>query len=214
VSEQISTLAGKGGLFEIPRRSAEVSASRRRKSLNTRAFRWERLLLPFTAELQMKIALVALLLLISMALVAGFWARSQPTPVASPGGADTTSAPPSHSHTGLQDFAVKGRVPAYFTTAPDLATLPAILSPELFTGNQRLAYQAAKEIPQVMAQLPCYCHCDRGHGHKSLHSCFESEHGVNCGICIGEALMAYNLHKKGERVTEIRKQIIAAYGEQ
>ena len=162
----------------------------------------------------MKIVLAAFLLMICMALVAGFWSRSRPTPVVSPPRAETSAAPPSHNHTGLEDFAVKGRVPAYFSTAPDPATLAPILSPNLFTGNQRLAYQAVKEIPQVMAQLPCYCHCDRGHGHKSLHSCFESEHGEGCGICIGEALMAYNLHKKGERVTEIRKQIIAAYGDQ
>ena len=91
--------------------------------------------------------------------------------------------------------------------------LPPTLSPELFTGNEKLAYQAAKEIPQTLAQLPCYCHCDRSQNHKSLHSCFESEHGENCGICIGEALMARNLHRTGMNVGEIRKRIIAAYGQ-
>jgi len=64
-----------------------------------------------------------------------------------------------------------------------------------------------------LAQLPCYCHCDRGQGHKSLHSCFESEHGADCGICINEALMAYSLQKQGVGVSEIRKQIIDAYGQ-
>ena len=123
------------------------------------------------------------------------------------------SPPPTHEHLQTHEYAVKGRVPAYYVTQPGLGTLQPTLSPELFAGNQKLAYQAAKDIPQVLAQLPCYCHCDRSQGHKSLHSCFESEHGENCGICIGEALMAYNLHKQEVSVSEIRRQIIEAYGE-
>jgi hypothetical protein len=111
------------------------------------------------------------------------------------------------------DHAQMVRVPAYLTQAPNLITLRPTLSPELFTGNKKLAYQAAREIPQTLAQLPCYCHCDKGHGHKSLHSCFESEHGENCGVCIGEAIMAYQLQKKANlNVPEIRDRIIAAYG--
>jgi hypothetical protein len=121
-------------------------------------------------------------------------------------------SPPAPDQIHMHEFAAVGRVPAYYTTAPDPAALPPTLAPEVFTGNKKLAYQAAKEIPQILAQLPCYCHCDRGHGHKSLHSCFESEHGEGCGICIAEAVMAHNLHKEGASVVEIRKQIIAAYG--
>jgi hypothetical protein len=117
---------------------------------------------------------------------------------------------PEQAH--IHEFAARGRVPAHHTTAPDRATLAPTLSPALFTGNIRLAYEAAQEIPQTLAQLPCYCHCDRGHGHKSLHSCFESEHGENSGICNGEALNARNLQKQGMDVSKIRKEIIAAYG--
>jgi len=40
----------------------------------------------------------------------------------------------------------------------------------------------------------------------------QSEHGENCGICMGEAIMAHNLHNRGVSASEIRKQIIAAYG--
>ena len=127
-----------------------------------------------------------------------------PAPVAKP-------APPRQDH--IHEYPAKGRVPAYYTSAPDLKTLRPTLSPELFTGNTKLAYRAAKEIPETLAQLPCYCHCDRGHNHKSLYSCFESEHGENCGICIGEAVMAYNLEKQGVSVNEIRIRVIAAYGQ-
>jgi hypothetical protein len=122
------------------------------------------------------------------------------------------SEPHSHDGMGMGDYAVTGRIPAHYETAPTAGTLSPTLSPEMFVGNKRLGYQAAKGIPEVLAQLPCYCHCDRGHGHKSLHSCFESEHGENCGICIGEAIMAQSLHKSGRTDKEIREQIIAAYG--
>jgi hypothetical protein len=104
------------------------------------------------------------------------------------------------------------RVPAHFITPPSLNELAPTLSPDLFWGNSRLAYKAAKEIPQTLAQLPCYCHCDMNLGHKSLQSCFVTEHGDSCGICIGEALMAYQLEKQKVPIEEIRKRIIAAYG--
>jgi hypothetical protein len=39
-----------------------------------------------------------------------------------------------------------------------------------------------------------------------------TEHADSCGICIGEALMAYQLEKQKVPMQEIRKRIIAAYG--
>lgn len=161
----------------------------------------------------MKKLLIALLLLVIAAVVVAMQAGNQQASKTT-SATDVKDRPSTQSHNGhgMGDYAATGRIPAYYQTAPDISTLPLTLSPELFTGNKKLAYQAAREIPQTLAQLPCYCHCDRGHGHKSLHSCFESEHGENCGICIGEALMAHNLQKRGVAVTEIRKQIIAAYG--
>jgi hypothetical protein len=160
----------------------------------------------------MKLMIVALALLIAAIIVVSSGSKDQ-APVARESApvSERASQPPQeqiHTH----EYAATGRVPAYYATVPDLAKLTPTLSPELFTGNQKLAYKAAKEIPQTLAQLPCYCHCDRSQNHKSLHSCFESEHGENCGICINEALMAHNLQKQGVAVSEIRKKIIAAYG--
>jgi hypothetical protein len=164
-------------------------------------------------ELKMKKLLIVLFLLVIAALVVATRLGSQQPPkTISAAQVSDHSTTPAHDGYGMGDYAATGRIPAYYSTAPDPGNLPPTLSPEIFTGNKRLAYQAAKEIPQVLAQLPCYCHCDRGHGHKSLHSCFQSEHGENCGICIGEALMAQSLDKRGVSVGEIRKQIIAAYG--
>jgi hypothetical protein len=164
-------------------------------------------------ELQMKKLLIVLVLLVVAAVVVAMRSgNQQPRQTMSAAQVNDHSKMQAHDGYGMGDYAATGRIPAYYSTAPDVSSLPPTLSPELFTGNKKLAYQAAKDIPQTLAQLPCYCHCDRGHGHKSLHSCFESEHGENCGICMGEALMAQSLQKRGVSVAEIRKQIIAAYG--
>lgn len=106
-------------------------------------------------------------------------------------------------------------VPAHYETAPALSSLVATLDPAKFNGKTRQAYQAAKDIPQTLAQLPCYCHCDRGMGHKSLHSCFEDDHAAHCATCTDEALMAYRLQKE-QRLSakQIREQIIAAFSDQ
>jgi hypothetical protein len=156
--------------------------------------------------------LVGSTLLMVAVIAVGLWSRDQTPRSGSSAVVIQRASQPSQEQNQMREYATKGRVPAYYTSTADMARLPPTLSPELFTGNKKLAYQAAKEIPETLAQLPCYCHCDRGHNHKSLHSCFESEHGENCGICIGEALVAYNLQKQGVAVSEIRKQIIATYG--
>ena len=102
------------------------------------------------------------------------------------------------------------RVPAFYETPP--STLPATLAPDKFTGKTFAAYKAVREIPNTIAQLPCYCHCDEAHGHRSLHSCYESEHASGCAVCVDEVLMAYELEKqKGLKPNEIRKLIIEKY---
>lgn len=104
------------------------------------------------------------------------------------------------------------RVPAHYEEPPSVSSLGPTLSPEKFTGITRRAYQAAREIPQTIAQLPCYCHCDQSMGHKSLHSCFGDDHAAHCATCAGEALMAYRLEKEQKlSVAQIRDRIIAEY---
>ncbi|HZE72668.1 MAG TPA: CYCXC family (seleno)protein [Pyrinomonadaceae bacterium] len=105
------------------------------------------------------------------------------------------------------------RVPAHYEVAPASAELSAVLPAAQFTGKTREAYEAAKQIPVMLAQMPCYCHCDRGMGHKSLHSCFEDDHAAHCATCVDEALMTYRLQKKGLSADQIRKQIIAEFGD-
>jgi hypothetical protein len=105
------------------------------------------------------------------------------------------------------------QIPAHYESAPPSSKLAATLPPERFSGKAREAYKAVRESPQLIAQMPCYCHCDRSLGHKSLHSCFEDDHAANCATCIDEALMAYQLQKRGMSPTQIREQIIAQFGD-
>ncbi len=53
-----------------------------------------------------------------------------------------------------------------------------VLSPSLFVGRAREAYAAAREYPEVMDQVFCYCECDEPPTyHKTLLSCFTDNHG-------------------------------------
>jgi hypothetical protein len=127
------------------------------------------------------------------------------------GTSQTTAAKPD-AHEG-HSHGEPGRVPSYAKTSADLKNLPPVLPASQFTGMTRMAYAAVKEIPQTIAQLPCYCHCDEGFGHKSLQTCFTDDHASHCAVCVEEALLAYKLQKE-ERLTpaQIRERIIAQYG--
>jgi hypothetical protein len=52
------------------------------------------------------------------------------------------------------------------------------LDPALFVGRARLAHRVAREIPDVLDRLYCYCGCDRSAGHKSLLSCYTDNHAA------------------------------------
>jgi hypothetical protein len=85
------------------------------------------------------------------------------------------------------------------------------LNPEYFVGATKAAYQIAKEIPEVLDSLHCYCECKKNFGHKSLLSCYVDDHGAYCDICMDEAFMAYELHKQGKSVAEIRRAVDERY---
>jgi hypothetical protein len=134
-----------------------------------------------------------------------------------PKGTDTDSHTASHTPADRPATPVQPAakvIPAYFETAPSRASLGPTLAPEKFTGLTRDAYRAAREIPVTLAQMPCYCHCDRGMGHKSLHSCFEDDHASHCAVCVDEALLAYKLDKEGKLTApQIRERINATFGQ-
>jgi hypothetical protein len=104
------------------------------------------------------------------------------------------------------------RVPAHYEDAASAQPLKPTLDPQQFFGKTREAYQVAREIPATLAQLPCYCYCDQGFGHKSLHSCYESDHSSHCATCVDEALLAYQLEKEQKlSPAQIREKIIERF---
>lgn len=86
-----------------------------------------------------------------------------------------------------------------------------VMNPRYLGGRAGEAYHAAAEIPDVLDHLYCYCECETSVGHKSLKSCFTDLHGVYCGICQEQALMALRLHRQGVSLLEIRQRVDAAF---
>ena len=78
------------------------------------------------------------------------------------------------------------------------------LDPNQFVGEVKQAYQVAERDPALLAQLHCYCGCDRTDGHKNLLDCYRDNHGSHCAICTGEAIEAEQLAKQGMSVDKIR----------
>jgi len=55
--------------------------------------------------------------------------------------------------------------------------LPKTLDPHHFKGKAKQAYKIAKDIPEVLTQIPCFCDCDV-FGHENLLDCFIDQHGA------------------------------------
>jgi hypothetical protein len=110
-------------------------------------------------------------------------------------------------------FAQGDHVPAYNNAPPQPGEVLPILPAdqrvgELFKESYQVhAYELAAKIPGVINQLPCYCYCERI-GHKSLHTCYESNHGAHCGICMKELYYAYQQTKLRKTPAQIRQGII------
>jgi hypothetical protein len=85
------------------------------------------------------------------------------------------------------------------------------LNPKSFVGPVRDAYQVAHDNPALLAQLHCYCGCDRNEGHKNLLDCFRDKHGSTCEICVGEAIDGNRMFNQGAPVEQIRDALRARY---
>jgi hypothetical protein len=104
--------------------------------------------------------------------------------------------------------ATEEATPAFHAHAPQ-EELPATMDPGLFADPVvQNAYAVAAKIKKVLYQQPCYCHCDRSHGHKSLLDCFASKHGSLCGTCIYEDFYAFQESGRGKSAAQIRAGII------
>jgi Protein of unknown function with PCYCGC motif len=120
--------------------------------------------------------------------------------------------------------AVYGGVSVYRSRAADSASrqtaaagdaaqhLRMTLDPEQFVGEVKKAYQIAEHDPALLAQMHCYCGCDRTDGHKNLLDCYRDTHGAHCAICTGEAIEAEKLASQGMPVEKIRDALRDRFG--
>jgi hypothetical protein len=81
---------------------------------------------------------------------------------------------------GIAWFSLRpSQAPGEGSSQPQLSSLKIpTLPPEMFTGKARDAYQVAKEIPEVLSQVQCYCGCKESDGHQSNFFCFTDQHGA------------------------------------
>jgi uncharacterized protein with PCYCGC motif len=106
---------------------------------------------------------------------------------------------------GLSVYRSRASESASAQTAADAEQhLRTTLDPNLFVGDVKTAYQIAERDPTLLAQLHCYCGCDRTDGHKNLLDCYRDTHGAHCAICTNEALEADKLASQGMPVEKIR----------
>lgn len=70
-------------------------------------------------------------------------------------------------------------MPPFHESAEAAKPFPKLLLASSFRDYPIVAraYRIASQIPEVIAQQPCYCYCDK-FGHRSLLDCYTSEHGA------------------------------------
>lgn len=100
------------------------------------------------------------------------------------------------------------------STASSAKAQRVTLDPARFFGAARQAYEVAEKQPALLAQLHCYCGCDKEIGHQNLLDCYRDEHGGHCPICTGEALEAAKLADEGMPVEQIRRVLRDHYSQE
>ena len=89
------------------------------------------------------------------------------------------SPPPEKAAAPAPATAPQAKTPPYHESEEAAKPFPKLLDPEQFATRPLVAraYRIAAARPGVLAQQPCYCHCD-ALGHGSLLDCFASDHGA------------------------------------
>jgi Protein of unknown function with PCYCGC motif len=122
----------------------------------------------------MRTAVLGSALALAVALaVACSTSHSNPSETAAPATPRQAVEPPATTTTPAE------AVPPYFRSAEAAKPFPPLMPASFFRSNPVIAraYQTASRYPGLVAQQPCYCHCDRM-GHRSLLDCYASEHAA------------------------------------
>jgi len=120
-----------------------------------------------------------------------------------------TPAPPSFSSSPIPNESRKGQdLPAYHHDPPR-SLLPTVIRPHTFEQPVvQNAYRLARGLVKILYQQPCYCRCDRHHGHRSLLDCYTTKHAAGCGTCLQELFYVYEQTGKAKTAAQIREGIV------
>lgn len=111
---------------------------------------------------------------------------------------------------------------AQHLAANPLAHLPDYV--QTAEANVQVAYQFAIAHPDLLAQIPCYCGCEKTLHHKHNLDCYiaafnpdgsvarYTDHAAYCGVCVDTTLLARKLAGEGQTAQAIHTAIDTQYG--
>ncbi len=88
------------------------------------------------------------------------------------------------------------------------------VSPARYAGYPRIhrVYAMAEGVKGTLDGLYCYCRCKEHSDHRSLLTCFQSDHGAGCDVCLDQAALAYRMQRQGASLDEIRQETDRQFG--
>jgi hypothetical protein len=102
----------------------------------------------------------------------------------------------------------------------DTMASPPVVTVELSTVTPAIAadYHYAADHLADVAQIPCYCGCDRSLNHRNLADCYVTPtgawdaHASGCVVCGNETATVREQLAAGAPIADVRDSIIAQYG--
>ena len=91
------------------------------------------------------------------------------------------------------------------------ASRPLTLEPNLFEGKVAEAYGVAKQRPELLERIACYCECYLTAGHQNALDCFRDRHAAGCETCVAIALRAEELGRRGYAVADVKAIVDREY---
>jgi hypothetical protein len=106
-----------------------------------------------------------------------------------------------------------GRVGDHPEPRANAASLPTE-SPSRYAGYARVSrvYAMAEAVKPTLDGLYCYCRCREHSDHYSLLTCFQTDHGAGCDVCLNQAALAYQMARRGASLDEIRQETDRQFG--
>ncbi|MDP2478997.1 MAG: CYCXC family (seleno)protein [Candidatus Palauibacterales bacterium] len=110
---------------------------------------------------------------------------------------------------GFLVFAARPASGSHHPTPRPGITAAKVMPAVRYASDPRIekVYREAEVVPAELDGIYCYCRCIENMGHRSLLSCFESDHAAGCDICLSEGDMAYRMTKQGRSLDQIRQAI-------